>query len=122
MKNFQICRSLSPQTSLGPQIANSPIAKSIGSANHKLQIRKLPHLRKVPNCKKNFKSTNLLRFVELIGGPPTSVDLPLESTTPAVPVGKFTAGVVDTGGKWATGVVDTSSKFPTLVVDTDIVP
>jgi hypothetical protein len=56
--------------------------------------------------------------VELIGGPPTSVDLPLESTT----VGKFTAGVVDTGGKWATGVVDTSSKFPTLVVDTDIVP
>jgi hypothetical protein len=30
------------------------------------------------------------------------------STTPAVLVAKFAAGVVDTGGKFATGVYDTS--------------
>jgi hypothetical protein len=28
------------------------------------------------------------------------------STTPAVPVEKFTAGVVDTGGKFATSFID----------------
>jgi hypothetical protein len=45
--------------------------------------------------------------------------LSLVSTTPAVPVEKFAAGVVDTGGKFATGVVDTSSgKFATSAVDT----
>jgi hypothetical protein len=63
-----------------------------------------------------------LRFAELICGSPTSVNLPPESTTPAILVGKFTAGVVHTGGKCATGVVDTSGKFPTLVVDTGGVP
>jgi hypothetical protein len=31
----------------------------------------------------------------------------LTTKTPAVPVGKLIAGVVDTGGKFATGVVDT---------------
>ncbi len=34
-------------------------------------------------------------------------NLPPVVATPAVPLGKFTAGVVDTGGKFATGVVDT---------------
>ncbi len=33
-------------------------------------------------------------------------DLSTVSTTPAVPVAKFTAGVVYTGGKFSTGVVD----------------
>jgi hypothetical protein len=33
--------------------------------------------------------------------------LPPVSTTPVVPVGKFTASVVDTSAKFATGVVDT---------------
>jgi hypothetical protein len=37
--------------------------------------------------------------------------LPLVSTTPAVPVAKFAAGVVDTGGKFATGVVDTGGAL-----------
>jgi hypothetical protein len=60
--------------------------------------------------------------VELICGPPTSVYLPPESTTPAVPMWKFTTGVVGSGGKWATCVVYTSDKFPTLVDDTDSVP
>jgi hypothetical protein len=44
--------------------------------------------------------------------------LPLVSTTPASPVAKFAAVVVDTGGKFATGVVDTSGKFASSVVDT----
>jgi hypothetical protein len=44
--------------------------------------------------------------------------LPLVSTTPAVPVAKFAAGVLDTGGKFVTGVVDISGKFATDVVDT----
>jgi hypothetical protein len=35
-------------------------------------------------------------------------NLPPVSTTPAVLVAKFVAGVVDTGGKFTTGVVDTS--------------
>ncbi len=38
--------------------------------------------------------------------------------TPAVPVTKFTAAVIDTSGKFATGVVDTSGKFAASVVDT----
>ncbi len=33
--------------------------------------------------------------------------MPPLSTTPAVPVAKFAAGVVDTDGKFATGVVAT---------------
>jgi hypothetical protein len=41
--------------------------------------------------------------------------MPPISTTPAVPVGKFTAGVVNTGDKFSTGLVDTGCKF---VVDT----
>ncbi len=32
---------------------------------------------------------------------------PASTTTPVVPVAKFVAGVVDTGGKFATSVVDT---------------
>ncbi len=36
-----------------------------------------------------------------------SVPLPTLSTTPAVLVAKFAAGVIDTGGKFATVVVDT---------------
>jgi hypothetical protein len=38
---------------------------------------------------------------------PVSFNLPSVSTTPAVPVGKFTASVVDTSAKFASGVVDT---------------
>ncbi len=41
--------------------------------------------------------------------------MPLVSTTPVVPVAKFAAGVLDTGGKFATGVVDTGSKFAASV-------
>jgi hypothetical protein len=41
---------------------------------------------------------------------------------PVVPVAKFAAGVVNTGGKFATGVVDTSGKFVTGVVDTGGAP
>jgi hypothetical protein len=37
--------------------------------------------------------------------------LPPVSTTPAVLVGKFAAGVVDTGGKVATGVVEPVVHF-----------
>ncbi len=39
------------------------------------------------------------------------------STTPAVPVAKFTASV-DTGGKFSTGEVDTGGKFAAGVTDT----
>jgi hypothetical protein len=49
-------------------------------------------------------------------------NLPPVSTTPAVPVAKFAAGVVDTRGKFATGVVDTSGKFALGVVDTSDAP
>jgi hypothetical protein len=38
-------------------------------------------------------------------------NLPSVSTTPAVLVAKFAAGVVDTGCKFATGVVDTGGKM-----------
>jgi hypothetical protein len=39
----------------------------------------------------------------------TGGNLLLVSITPAVPVSKFAASVVDTGGKFASGVVDTGS-------------
>ncbi len=45
-------------------------------------------------------------------------NLPLVSTTPAVPVAKFAAGVVENGGKFATGVADTGGKFAAGIVDT----
>jgi hypothetical protein len=60
--------------------------------------------------------------VELICEPPTSVNFPLISTTPAVTVGKFIDGVIDTGGKYAIGAVETSGKFSILVIDTGGVP
>jgi hypothetical protein len=37
--------------------------------------------------------------------------LPLVSTTPAVPVAKFAAGVIDTSAKFATAVVDTGKMI-----------
>jgi hypothetical protein len=54
-------------------------------------------------------------------------NLPLVSTTPAVLVAKFVAGVidtcvVDTGSKFATGVVDTSGKHAAVVDDTGGAP
>jgi hypothetical protein len=64
----------------------------------------------------------LLRFAELICELPTSVNFPSVSTTPAVQVGKFIAGVIDTGGIYAIGVVDTGGKFPILVIDTGGIP
>jgi hypothetical protein len=44
--------------------------------------------------------------------------LPSESTTPEVPVEKFSPGVVDPRGKFASSEVDTSEKFAAGVVDT----
>ncbi len=44
-------------------------------------------------------------------------NMPPVSTTPAVPVAKFVAGVVDTSGKFATGVDDNGSKFAAGVID-----
>ncbi len=44
--------------------------------------------------------------------------MPPVSTTPALPVAKFAAGVIDTGGNFAAGVVDTGGKFAARVVDT----
>jgi hypothetical protein len=48
--------------------------------------------------------------------PPVSLtplaNLPPVSTTQGVVVGKFAAGVVDTGDKFATGVVDTGGNLP----------
>jgi hypothetical protein len=40
------------------------------------------------------------------------------NNTSGIPVGKFTAIVLDIGGKFATGVVDTSGKFASGVIDT----
>jgi hypothetical protein len=37
--------------------------------------------------------------------------------TPAVPVAKFAAGIVDTSGKFATDVDDNGSKFAGSVID-----
>jgi hypothetical protein len=51
-----------------------------------------------------------------------TANLPLVSTTPVVPVAKFAAGVVDTGGKFADSAVDTGGKFDTGVVDTGGAP
>jgi hypothetical protein len=39
---------------------------------------------------------------------------------PAVPVAKFAAGVIGTGGKFATGVIDNGGKFATGVVEKKI--
>jgi hypothetical protein len=44
--------------------------------------------------------------------------LPPVSTTTAVQLRKFTAGVIDTGGQFATGGDDISGKFATIVTDT----
>jgi hypothetical protein len=45
------------------------------------------------------------------------------STTPVVPVAKFAAGILDTGGNFATVIVDTGGKFtPGGVVDTGGAP
>jgi hypothetical protein len=43
--------------------------------------------------------------------------LPPVSTTPVVPVAKFSAGVIDTSGKLDTGVVETGEKFATGVIN-----
>ncbi len=43
--------------------------------------------------------------------------MPPVSTTPAVSVAKFAAGVVDTSGKFATGVVDTGGALANISVD-----
>jgi hypothetical protein len=55
--------------------------------------------------------------VDASGNLPPVLLTPL-STPPAVPVAKFTASVVDTGGKFATGEVDTGGKFAAGVNDT----
>ncbi len=39
--------------------------------------------------------------------------MPLVSTTPAVPVAKLSADVIDTSGKFDTGVTETGGKFAT---------
>ncbi len=44
------------------------------------------------------------------------VSLTPVSTTPAVPVAKFTAGVVDTGGKFATDVIDTGGASGLAII------
>ncbi len=43
--------------------------------------------------------------------------MPPVSTTPAVPVARFVAGVVDTCGKFARDVDDNCSKFAACVID-----
>jgi hypothetical protein len=50
-------------------------------------------------------------FAFVTGVVETADKLPPVSTAPAVPVAKFTAGIVDTGGKFATGVVDTGGAL-----------
>jgi hypothetical protein len=112
VKNLRICKVLSPQKNLGLQNG-----KNIGYAN-----------RKSANCHICRRSANVTNFVSpqicgfAICGPPTSANWPSVSTTPVIPVGKFTAVVVDTSSKFSTGVADTSGKFPTGVVDTGGVP
>jgi hypothetical protein len=64
------------------------------------------------DCHVIFDKSNstIHQIVVDTGGNPVSLtlvaNLPPVSTTPAVPVPKYTAGVVDTSGKFATGVVD----------------
>jgi hypothetical protein len=77
-------------------------------------------LQKVRKNLTNFVSTQICGFA--ICGPPTSANWASVSTTTVVPVGKFTAVVVDTSSKFSTGVADTSEKFSTRVVDTGGVP
>jgi hypothetical protein len=48
--------------------------------------------------------------------------LPPVSTTTAVQLRKFTAGVIDTGGQFATGGEYISGKFAPIVVDTGGAP
>jgi hypothetical protein len=48
--------------------------------------------------------------------------LQLVSTTKAVQLRKFTAGVIDTGGQFATSGDDISGKFATIVTDTGGAP
>ncbi len=75
-------------------------------------------------CKNNDKiKLNILRckialkgqcheiFAFVTGVVETGGKFPPVSTTPAVPVAKFTTGIVDTGGKFATGVVDTGGAL-----------
>ena len=101
VKNLRICKVLSPQKNLGPQIAKYRVRKS--------QICKLPHLQKVRKNVTNFVTPQICGFA--ICGPPTSANWPSVSTTPVVPVGKFTAVVIDTSSKFSTGVADTSGKI-----------
>ncbi len=54
--------------------------------------------------------------------PPVSLTPVANSTTPAVPVAKFAAGVIDTVGKRVVGVGDAGGKFATGVVDTGGAP
>jgi hypothetical protein len=99
---LRICKVLSPQKN----------RKNIEFANRKSANC---HICRSPNVT-NFVSPQICGFA--ICGPPTSANWPSVSTTPVVPVGKFTAVFVDTSCKFATGVADTSGKFPTGVVDT----
>jgi hypothetical protein len=48
--------------------------------------------------------------------------LPRVSTTPAVLVAKFAAGVIDTGDKFTTDIVDIGGKFAAGVLDLQISP
>jgi hypothetical protein len=113
VKNLRICQVLRPQKKIW-------VRKSQKYRVRKSQICKLPHLQKVRKNVTNFVSPQICGFA--ICGPPTSANWPSVSTTPVVPVGKFTAVVVDTSSKFSTGVADTSGKFSTGVVDTGGVP
>ncbi len=112
VKNLRICKVLGPQKIW--------VRKSQKYRVRKSQICKLPHLQKFRKNLTNFVSPQIRGFA--ICGPPTSANWPLVSTTPVVPVGKFTAVVVDTSSKFSTDVADTSGKFSTGVVDTGGVP
>ncbi len=50
-------------------------------------------------------------FAFVTGVVETGGKLPAVSTTPAVPMATFTAGIVDTGGKFAAGVADTGGAL-----------
>ncbi len=89
-------------------------AKKFGSANRK-NIGYANH--KSANCHICRRSANVTFFLSpqicgfAICGPPTSANWSSVSTTPVVPVGKFTDVVVDTSSKFFTGVADTSGKI-----------